>query len=262
MAFKRALKKIWNYLYENWGNFITILFPILISIDKIKNFLDDHYLRWVFGVILFLIASVQSVRSFTSKKELNERLARLENENSMLKSNLEAVPLDMIRILAKQFKFENDDRVTLYRVTPEETFIPVARFSESPVYRKFGRKFYPSDSGYIGECWLNGEVKKEKLADYYNGDASRKRYIEQALKQGGSLTKEDVEGLQMKCRSIYGKRLHYNGDAPIAIIVIESMKTSLPMNTDDIKKFLDGPFGKVLIDTIEKNKPIGLESEL
>lgn len=256
------LKKIWNYLYENWGSFITILFPILISIDKVKNFLDDNYLRWALGVILFLIASAQSVRSFTSKTELNGKIARLENENGMLKSNLEAVPFDMIRVLAKQFKFENDDRVTLYRVTPEETFIPVARFSESPVYRKFGRKFYPNDSGYIGECWLKGEVKKEKLADYSNNDISRERYIEQALKQGGSLTREDVEGLQMKCRSIYGKRLHYNGDDPIAIIVIESMKTSLPINTDDVKEFLDGPFGKVLIDTVQKNKPIGLESEL
>lgn len=251
--------KFISYFRENWGSFITILFPILIGIDAIKDFLDEHYLRWLLGITLFLIGNFQTVKMYSSKKALKDSISKLENDNAMLLNNLESMPVDMIKILAKNFKLGNDERVTLYRVIPNEAFVPVARFSESPVYRKFGRKKYPNDSGYIGECWLKGEVKKEKLADY---ESNPKRYIDQALRQGGSLTEEAIKELQMKSRSIYCKRLHYNGDDPIAIIVIESMKTTLPLNIDEVKQFLDGPFGQALIDVVQKNKPIGQEGDL
>jgi hypothetical protein len=247
--------KFLRYLKENWGSYITILFPILVGIDAIKDILDGHYLRWILGIALFLIANWHTAKTFKSKKELEDRVSNLENINTMLVSNLESVPVDMIKILSKHFKLENNDRVTLYRVRDKDTFIPVARFSESPIYREFGRSEYPIDSGFIGQCWVQGEVTKEKLADY---DSNPQRYIKQALKQGG-MTEDEVKSLQMKSRSFYCKRLHYNGDDPIAIIVIESMNTSLPANLDEIKEFLGGPFGKVLIDTVQKNTPIGQE---
>lgn len=247
--------KIWQYLKETWLSLITILFPILVGIDIVKDFLDESYLRWFLAICLFLLANAQTYVTFKSKKDLEEKTAELENTNSMLVNNLESVPIDMIKIFAKHFKLTNEDRVTLYRVKGNDTFIPVARFSESPIYRRFGRKEYPVDSGYIGECWTKGEIKKEKLPDF---EKSPQKYIERASKSGG-MTEEVIKGLQMKSRSFYGKRLHFNGDNPIAIIVIESMHNTIPLNIEEIKRFLDGPFGKVLIDTVQKNTPIGQE---
>jgi hypothetical protein len=246
--------KYWRYLKESWATVIVILFPILVGIDAIKDFLDKDFLRWLIGILLFLGANWKAMKNFHSKKELMDTISSLENTNSMLISNLESVPVDMIKILAQYFKLGNNVRVTLYRVRENDTFIPVARYSESPIYRKFGRREYSVDSGYIGQCWLEGEVVKEKLPDY---EKNSTRYIEQACR--GGLKEEEVKALQMKSRSFYCKRLHFNGDAPIAVIVIESMDTTLPTNLNDIKKFLEGPFGKVLIDTVQKNTPIGQE---
>lgn len=243
-----------KYIKESWGNFIVILFPILVGIDLIKDFLDKHYLRWVLGIGLFLVANWKSIASYQSKKELNDKISNLENTNTMLSSNLESVPSDMIRILSKYFKLGNDVRVTLYRVKDNKTFIPVARYSENPIYRQFGRNEYPIDSGYIGQCWLTSEVVKEKLPDYKR---SPKGYINEAIK--GGLTEDEVNALQMKSRSFYCKRLHFNGDTAIAIIVIESMKPTLPPNFNEINRFLEGPFGKILIDIVQKNTPIGQE---
>lgn len=246
--------KLLKNIRETWVTLVTILFPILVGIDVIKNFLDEHYLRWVLGVALYLFGSILTAKSFKSKKDLKDRIAELENANSMLVTNLESVPVDMIKTLAKHFKLRNDDRVTLYRVRDRNSFVPVARFSESPIYREMGRKEYPINSGFIGQCWEKGEVFKERLANY---DSSPNRYIEQALKQGG-MTEEEITNLQMKSRSFYCKRLHHNGDDPIAIIVIESMQTNIP-NLEEMKKFLEGPFGNVLIETVKKNSPIGRE---
>ena len=155
----------------------------------------------------------------------------------------------MIKTLAIKYKFGNDSRITLYKVNPTETFIPVARFSESPHYRKMGRKEYPIDSGYIGRCWRDGVASDEKLADY---SKSPKRYVSEAMKQGG-MSEEEIHSLLMKSRSFYCKWLDYNGDEPIAVLVFESMQTSLPTNIEEFNKYLEGPFGKVLIDTVKLN---------
>lgn len=241
--------RIWNYLKESSWMFITILFPILVGIDVIDEFLDKSVCRWVLAIGLFLTANILSFKKFESKQKLYEDITGLENTRDTLINNLESVPVGMIKILAKNFKIGNDSRITLYRVSPEETFIPVARYSDSPLYRKLGRNEYPIDSGYIGKCWKDGKAVKERLADYTNNP---NRYVQEALKQGG-ITESEIHGLLMKSRSFYCKRLDYNGDEPIAVLVYESMKTTLPANIDDLNKFLEGPFGKVLIDTVQLN---------
>lgn len=242
--------KIKEFLRDNWGSLITILFPIIVSINYVERILNDNYLYWILAVTLITIGFVQTVYTSSSKKTLMQKIVKLEDDNSFINETINALPLDMIKILSKHFKLGNDERVTLYEIRDDETLIPVARFSESPIYRKYGRSAYTNDSGYIGECWAKGFVKVEKLADY---SRNPDRYVQQAMKNGGSLSEIEIHGLQMKSRSLYGKRLHYNGDKPIAIVIIESMATDLPVSVDDLNKFLSGPFGKVLIESLQKN---------
>lgn len=243
------INRIWAYIKESLWIFVTILFPIILGIDNINEFLNENYYRWVFALVLILLANVMSFKNFESKKELTDTISELTDRNENLVNHLESVPISMIKTLSINFKFENDSRITLYRVKPNETFIPVARFSKSPIYRKMGRLEYPIDSGFIGKCWVEGKAQLDKLADY---SKSPKRYVSEAMKQGG-MTEAEIHNLSMKSRSFYCKRLDYNGDEPIAVLVFESMQTTLPQNIEVFNKYLEGPFGKVLIDTVNLN---------
>src|SRR5690625_316712 len=130
--------KFIRFLRETWGSLLTLLLPILISIDILKIILDKYYLLWLVAIALFIIGYFQTYRGFRSEKSLNETIAELDNAKTVLNTNLESIPFNMIKELYKFFRLGNHYRITLYRIKENQSFIPVARFSESPVYRKYG----------------------------------------------------------------------------------------------------------------------------
>ncbi|UDK97156.1 hypothetical protein EYB33_12975 [Lysinibacillus sphaericus] len=243
------LLKHWK---ETWGSLLIILIPLLYTIEYTKDLVIKIPFHWVISLVLFIWAWVQTSRNFVSKKELTNNISSLENENGMLKSNLESIPENMVKIFYKHFNLGNEDRVTVYRVKDNEFFIPVGRFSDNPSYKKSGRSEYPLDSGFIGKCWTDGEFKIQNLPNY---NRNQEKYIEQ-VKKKCDIDENLLKGLNMKSRSFYCKRLTFNGDEPIAVVVIESFNTSLP-DTTEYNQFLEGPFGKSLVESIKNNLPIG-----
>lgn len=243
------LLKHWK---ETWGSLLIILIPLLYTIEFSKDLLIKIPFHWLISIVSFVWAWVQTNKNFTSKQKLTNEISSLENENGMLKSNLESIPENMVKIFFKHFKLGNDDRVTLYRVKDNEFFIPVGRFSDNPKYKKSGRSQYPIDSGFIGKCWAEEEVIIQNLPIYTRNE---KKYLEAVTKKC-EIDQNVIKGLKMKSRSFYCKRLTFNGDEPIAVVVIESLNTSLK-DSDHFKQFLEGPFGKSLVEAIQNNLPVG-----
>lgn len=241
---------------ETWGNLALLLLPLLYSIDYTKNLITNHIpYDWIISLLVFLGAWIQTSLNFTSKEELKKHKYALENENNMLKSSLESLPEDMIKIFYKHFNLGNEDRITVYRVQDNEWFYNVGRFSENPFFRKGGREKYPIDEGFIGACWANGEYRITNLPNF---DKDPERYFNEVVKR----VKIDIEvlkNLTMKSRSYYCKRLKFNGEEPIAVVVIESRKRTFSVEMDEFERFLEGPFGKSLVETIKNNLPIGRE---
>lgn len=247
--------RVIKLLRETWGNLLTLLLPILISIDVIRDILNNYYLLWAVAIILFVIGYYQTIKHFKSRDSFIEDIGELENARTILNTNLESIPFSMIKELSKFLELGNRDRITLYRVKENQSFVPVARFSESPIYRNYGRRQYPINKGFIGQCWREGEVKKEGLPSY---DRSPENYVN-ATRDQTNMAEEEIKNLEMKSSSYYCKRLDHNGDDPMAIVVIESTKTRFSINIEEIKLFLEGPFGKTLINTVKMNSPIGRE---
>lgn len=249
---------IWRFIKESWGALITLLIPILISIDFVREFLGGHFLRWLIPISLLIVGFIHTKKSFENKESLEELSSRFEYRNSILLSNLESIPRTMIKEFSKYLNLSNEYRITLYRVKEKKSFVPVARYSESPIYREDGRSEYPIDRGFIGQCWEKGEIKKDSLPSYERNPA---RYIRESVKQS-NMYKTEINSLGMKSSSFYCKRLDYNGDEPLAIVVIETTKTRLGLDINVLREYLEGPFGKTLSDTVKMNSPIGEEESL
>lgn len=247
--------KVKQFLKESIGTLIAAIFPILVSFNLINDFFNRYYLLWFILILIIIWAYYYSYKQFKTKGELKQKVAKLENENTILDENLRSLPQSMLTYFSKHFKLGNEERVTLYRIIPDQSFIPVARFSESPVYREFGRSKYPMDEGFIGQCWMKGELKKEGLPSFNNNPEA---YLSKVASVS-NMPIEVIEKLTMKSSSFYCKRLSYNGDEPLAIIVIESTKTRLRLDIESIRSYLDGSFGKVLIETVKMNSPVGEE---
>jgi len=243
------LLKHWK---ETWGSLLIILIPLLYTIEYTKNYVIKLPYHWILSIFLFVWAWIQTNRNFVSKKGLTNKISSLENENGMLKSNLESIPENMVKIFYKSFNLGNEDRVTVYRVKDNEFFIPVGRFSDNPNYKKSGRSKYPIDTGFIGKCWIEEEVIIRNLPNYHK---NQEKYIEH-VKKKCDIDENVIKGLKMKSRSFYCKRLTFNGDEPIAVVVIESVNNSL-QDTTQYNQFLEGPFGKSLVESIKNNLPIG-----
>ena len=240
---------------ETWGSLVIILIPLLVSIDYIKNLIDSHKILWIVLSGFFVWAWIQTNKNFKSKNDFEEQIQSLSEQSNVLKSNFDAIPENMIKNLFKYFQLGNNDRITVYRVKDSEWFIPVGRFSDNPNFKKNGRTKYPINEGYIGKCWSNEEVIERNLPNFNKGHA---RYLEQVSRRS-NVNEETLKNLEMKSRSFYCRRLAFNGEEALAVIVIESLNPTFSFNTDQLKGYLDGPFGIALIDAIKNNLPIGKE---
>ncbi|QCR33138.1 hypothetical protein [Lysinibacillus sp. SGAir0095] len=253
MKFLKIHANILKNWKETWGSLIVLLIPLLYTIEYTKDIIIKFTYHWVVGLLLFLAGWIQTNYHFESKQKLRSDISSLENANGMLKSNLESIPDNMTKTFFKHFGLGNKDRVTTYRVDENEFFIQVGRYSDNPIFKKGGRGKYPINEGFIGECWVNEEVKVTNLPDF---DKNPDRYYDEIAKKC-TIEKAVVNKIKMKSRSFYCKRLSFNGEEPIAVIVIESCSRTFSVDMDEFAGFLDGPFGKSLVDTIKNNLPIG-----
>jgi hypothetical protein len=258
-----ALKRVISLknIKSEWGNLLLLLIPLLMSIPRINIWVESNIWVLVIIILVFLIGWVQNITTRTNLYELEDENNKLKNEigslNNTVESlinNLEGIPELIIKYLSMELGLSYQDRISIYRYNFEhELFIPVGRYSINREFTKRGRTKYPKDKGFISKAWRNGSIYIKDLPDH---DKNPEKYLSEVSKMS-SLEKGVLKKINMKSRCYFCKNLHNSTSDPIAVIVIESINSELPVSEEKINKILEGPFGKLLIESIENNLPLG-----
>jgi len=252
--FKRIAAYIlrWENMVNNWGQYLLYLIPILLTIPPITRLLSSIYFV-ILVIIVSLVASAHATDRLSKYKSLEEEKNKLSAEREHLSMDLEGIPIKVIKSIYNYLNFSYKDRITIYRFN-DLYFVPVGRFSINQNLRKYGRKQYPKDQGFIGKSWNEGAFFIEDLPD---PERARQKYLSRVTSEC-NIDLNTLESIGMKSRAYYCKNLLYNGD-PIAVIVFESTDSKLPASKEQIDTLLDGPIGDLLVEVIKLNLPLGRE---
>lgn len=255
----RAIRSSLKYTKENWkydwGNLILFLVPVLMAIPKMIEYMDLYWYIPYILILIFLVGWIQTNSKKESIIEISRKLHKSEDEKEHLINNMESLPVEIIKDMYKYWKFDYDERITIYRYA-EEHFVPVGRYSINQEYNQPGRERYSKDEGFIREAWRNGEFSIENLPDYHQ---NKERYIEY-VSQKSNIRKGTLRNISMKSRSYFCKNLVNKSHFPIAVIVIESKKENLPITTVELSHHLEKGFGPILVNAIESILPLGGEN--
>jgi hypothetical protein len=235
----------------------TITFKQLdssISFLKLKEWLtiNNTFVWFLFAdLIIVTILIINKYRAYIKEKKskkkteqekqrvdiLSAKLTEYEKEkqcllkeNNVLKDSYSFLTKDyyitienILKNIFRGAKLTNDDRISIYRHIPQsKCFFMIGRFSQNSTYNEKGRMIYPDCKGYIGKAWNHdGDLKVKKIPDF---NVSPDKYYEYIEKESG-LSREVAEGLKMKGRYIFIRKL-YKSDTvtPDMIVVFESMK--------------------------------------
>ena len=168
------------------------------------------------------------------KDEKNKIITDLERTSYALENGIRQATETLFSKLDLTFS----DRVSIYYKDKEnDHFNIVARHSLNGGNAKFGRDKYPSDVGYISQCWSG---TSDSFYTILNNIGTQK-YYEDHNKVG--MEKNDVDAMSMKSKVYYVKNINKKGKTSIGVMVLES-------TSDNIGSYKD----KVEIDTaIEKH---------
>ncbi|MER2009032.1 MAG: hypothetical protein ABS939_16405 [Psychrobacillus sp.] len=262
-----AILRPFKYWKSEWGNLLILIIPLGLAFPKLNEFVNSTWYYTTIAVILFLIGWIHTNYQKSNIFDLNNKLqdqknklqdeknktSSLQNTIESLNNTLEAIPEMIIKYIALHLELTYKDRISIYRYDVNaELFISVGRYSPNREYTKKGRKEYPRDKGYIAKAWMNGTYYKTNIPDYLDDN---KAYIDYVSEESG-IDKGILKKVTMKSRCYFCKNLLNNHEA-IAVIVIESMDPMLSHSEKKLDEVLEGPFGKLLVESIENNLPIG-----
>ncbi|MGR6896977.1 hypothetical protein [Rummeliibacillus sp. BSL5] len=243
-----------------WGNLFLLLIPIGLAIPKFNKLIVGKWYWLLLTIIIFCVCWIQSNYSKEkmsslklSNSKLNSQLDSIKNTVESLNNTIEATPEMIIKYINFSLELTYQDRISIYRYNiANELFIPIGRYSKNPVYTKKGRDTYSKDNGYISKAWMNGTFYVDKIPSF---ERTPKRYLDYVTKQTG-MERSILENISMKSRCYFCKNLTHN-DRAIAVIVIETTNEKLNHDELHLSEFLEGPFGQLLVESIENNLPLG-----
>ncbi|OLO40325.1 hypothetical protein BTR23_07500 [Alkalihalophilus pseudofirmus] len=242
--------KLFKQIKTYWGSLVLLIVPLAISIPAFNDFFNNIQVV-AFSIIVILIAWLQSNNNFLKFESMKSKLDSLENQRDTLRESLEATPTMIVKHMYQEIGLSERDRITIYRYS-EGKFINIGRFSLNFEFTKKGRKSYPKDKGFIGQCWENGSVYRQKLPKSDN----LQRYIDN-VSRISNIEKKILKDISMKSRCYYCKKLINSQLNPVAVIVIETLDHTLGDRKDRVDKTLEEQYGALLLESIEMNLPLG-----
>ncbi|MFB4471808.1 hypothetical protein ACDI16_02420 [Oceanobacillus caeni] len=255
-------KFIWKYCIiflevfkewkSNWGSLSILVVPILISFPRINKYLEKNIYLIVLVILFVLIGWLHSNRNIKNYSKLRNDLGVVENQRDTLSESLESIPTMVVKHMFQDMGLTSKDRITIYRYYDDE-FINIGRHSSNLEFAKKGRPAYPKDKGFIGQCWEEDIVYVENLPIYVNNPDN---YIKRVSKRS-NIEKGILRKISMKSRCYYCRKLFDTKSIANAVIVIETTDKSLGSKKEKVDEILDGQFGKLLLESIEINLPIG-----
>lgn len=246
--------KLWySNLRKNWISFILNLILYLIPVIVIEPSISK-YIVGKFVCVIILIVIFFLLNEFMKTTELMKNdieLNKIKEENRSLekiRSNLEGyseniglflenLPKEFLRNVSEFLDLKNSERISLY-VLDGDKFRIIGRYSENPKYDRNGRCEYPTDCGYISKCLENNNGNsyyvKEKLPD----PKRLNQYVEAVSKDTG-MNEDDIKNLSMKSRTYFTRVTKDRNKKNVGILVIESMKSTLPMDINELNAKLE-----------------------
>jgi hypothetical protein len=240
-------------LKSNWGQIILLLIPIILTIPPLLKFISERWYLIISVLVIFIVGWLHVINNLADQQALKDEKNTLSADKEHLINTLESVPEKVIKSVFNYLNFSYTERITIYRFN-ETCFVPVGRYSLNIDFKKYGRREYSKDQGFIGKTWKNGAIHINALPD---PDKSKKGYLNKVMAEC-NIEQRTVEALSMKSRTYYCRNLLSN-EEPVAVIVFESIEASLPALIEDIEKLLEGALGQLLVNVIRTNLPLGRE---
>lgn len=257
---KGILKILYEYYTESKFSFLRILpslllvvIPLLLGFPKVIDSLNNWIGISITSVIIigaFIYDQKEILRS-QSYKEKNGKL-NIMNEN--LTATIVSLPEDYTRYLFEELELNNKERISLY-IFDENHFTMVSRWSNIHNLKEEGRGKYPINEGFISQVW-NGATTSDyfHISRLCNPDADFDQYVRD-IQEKVNMPIDKIEALPMKSRSYFVKILRENvNNAPIGILVIESLSPNLSIKITDLNNKLDGMPARFLSKLLEINK--------
>lgn len=230
----------WNskkkYWVSTFFNVIVYISPFVFLQPNIQKFVLDHFKSSIMlMVIIFLINEYLKTEQLSSNEKEKNELRTLSERYENINLFLEGLPKEFLKHVSKFLKLKNSDRISLY-VYSKNKFRIIGRYSENPTYNREGRREYP-ECGYIAKCLRNDDGK-----NYFSRInlplTSKKSYYKTVEKESG-MKEEDIRKLSMKSRSYFTKVVKDENMNNVGVLVIESTKDRLPMESEELNKKLE-----------------------
>jgi hypothetical protein len=147
--------------------------------------------------------------------------------------------------------FTSSDRISLYSRDPTtESFLMLGRYSSNEEYRQIGRKFYPTDQGFIGRAWLHEECC---VADFPSRSLDEAGFLDECAKLG--IGKDVAMRLRMPSRFFFGRKIRdLSGTRALGVVMIEST-TARRFAQNDLREVFNGSDGFQLRNLMERIAP-------
>ena len=231
VAVATFLSDYWTQILTGSGTILTVLPPLLpfpgLAIVLLVSV----------GALLLIWALVRGAKESVARSEWEERQKSLELKELRARETLNTAIEHLAADLSRDVELYNSDvRLTVYaHDSKNRQFVPLARVSDNPEYKRLNRPAYPDHQGYLSEVWKRGE--------FWGWDQTLYKAKKDALK--GNFSEEEYDALPYKIGCFFGRRLD-SGNVPVGIIFWESTERKAFEGLDLAAKVQDNPSALVL----------------
>ncbi len=205
----------------HWFSYIWASFGVLLMVAgaALLGLGPGQVWAYLLGIGASLVGAVWELWKGRRYAQLDASMEAAGSRALERSTSLNTILDSALRVLMSDLSVDFDSaRVSVYRHL-DESFILLARVSQSLKLEKVGRDRYPDSQGVIGLAWDSGGNARTKLPEI------RSEWNDECVKRYGMDPTTAAE-LTMHARSLVGRRIDTiaTPPRPIGLIVIESLK--------------------------------------